>query len=260
MATARETVLQALAELESETGNAAHRLVDITRRAMAISPGFQETTIRTYVTSVMCADAPVHHANHTDDLLRVDRGVYRRVRPEDDLAPIRDRADRSVGATRSASAIDADANTSGDAVSEWHWEGNIQAAMVAHLAGSGWLIRSVADTASRQRGVDIIAERGGERMLVEVKGYPSEYYVRGERRGQRKKTPPSLQARVWFSDLVLSSMLNADDDSDASIVLCLPTVPTYRSLAERTDDSLRRLGFRVAWVAEGGSVEWDSQA
>ena len=36
------------------------------------------TTIRTQVGSVMCANAPVHHLNHTDDLVRVGHGIYRR--------------------------------------------------------------------------------------------------------------------------------------------------------------------------------------
>ncbi len=35
------------------------------------------STIRTHITSRMCADAPDHHAKTYDDLERVERGLYR---------------------------------------------------------------------------------------------------------------------------------------------------------------------------------------
>lgn len=49
-------------------------------------------------------------------------------------------------------------------------EGNVQSRVATHLAATGWSIIRVADTAQRERGVDIIAERAGQRLLVEVKG------------------------------------------------------------------------------------------
>jgi hypothetical protein len=38
---------------------------------------YAESTVRTHVTSRMCADTPDHHAHTYDDLTRVDRGLYR---------------------------------------------------------------------------------------------------------------------------------------------------------------------------------------
>ncbi len=38
---------------------------------------YEESTIRTHITSRMCRDAPRGHAVTYDDLIRVDRGVYR---------------------------------------------------------------------------------------------------------------------------------------------------------------------------------------
>lgn len=37
---------------------------------------YAESTVRTHVTSRMCADTPNHHARTYDDLIRVDRGRY----------------------------------------------------------------------------------------------------------------------------------------------------------------------------------------
>src|SRR5262245_34300836 len=38
----------------------------------------------------------------------------------------------------------------------WFWEGNVQEAIVRYLVAQGYAIHSAADTATRQRGVDII--------------------------------------------------------------------------------------------------------
>ncbi len=73
-----------------------------------------------------------------------------------------------------------------DATTEWWWEGNVQAAVGRHLAADGWSIRRVADTASRERGVDIEANRDSGQLLVQVKGYPSATYVLGPKEGQLK--------------------------------------------------------------------------
>ena len=178
--------------------------------------------------------------------------MYRRAIPSDDLTGLRAEADRTIRRSAGTSAV----QEHGEPESEWFWEGNIQSAMIKHLAADDWAVLSVANTATREHGVDIIARKSGRRILVEVKGYPSKYYVRGENKVQLKKTPPSLQARVWFADLLMSGMLNAGDEPDAAVVLCMPDVPTYRSLEARTADSLDALGFARAWISESGDVEW----
>ena len=128
---------------------------------------------------------------------------------------------------------------------------NSSIAFIAETSGSFGM--SFSDTATRERGIDIVAERDGRRMLVEVKGYPSRYHVRGDRKGQVKKTHPSIQARVWFSDLLLSCMINATNEPQAAVVMCMPDVSTYRSLVEQ---SASRSLFEIVWVSEVGDVSW----
>jgi hypothetical protein len=94
--TARQAVLDAFKRLENRTGWPEFTIQQIVEEVRSTTGEYQETTIRTYVTSVMCVDAPVHHANHTDDLVRVGRGVYRRVEPGDDLADRRREADSRI--------------------------------------------------------------------------------------------------------------------------------------------------------------------
>ena len=97
--------------------------------------------------------------------------------------------------------------SSGDPDAPWYWEGNVQATVAGFLTSEGWVIESVADTASRQQGVDLIATKQTRRLAIEVKGYPGTVYARGERAGQPKPTAPTTQARHWFAQALLTAVL-----------------------------------------------------
>jgi hypothetical protein len=76
--TCRDEILGAFQRLERRHGRKAFDLQDIVQEVQRATDAFQESTIRTHVTSVMCAQAPVNHANASNDLDRVGRGRYRR--------------------------------------------------------------------------------------------------------------------------------------------------------------------------------------
>lgn len=50
---------------------------EVIREGMMTGSWFRESTIRTCITSTMCVNAPAHASNHTDDVVRVARGLYR---------------------------------------------------------------------------------------------------------------------------------------------------------------------------------------
>jgi hypothetical protein len=137
---------------------------------------------------------------------------------------------------------------------EWYWEGNVQAALVAKLKADGWAIVGQADTASRQQGPDVEARRGSTPLLLEVKGYPSTVYVRGERAGQPKPTEPALQARHWFSEALSTTILRKEDFPQAQLAVVFPEVSTYLRLIERSAWALKALGIWVYIVGQGGVV------
>ncbi len=84
-------------------------------------------------------------------LFRIDHGQYRRWRPEDYVRI--GAAPPSLPGVRPATPdVVAPAGTAGDARADWFWEGNVQAALIGHLAATGWQIRQVADTRSRSTG------------------------------------------------------------------------------------------------------------
>jgi hypothetical protein len=90
-----------------------------------------------------------------------------------------------------------------DVTTDWFWEGNVVDALALHLIRKGWLIKSKADTHSKERGVDIHATRKDQTLLVEAKGYPSKEYRDPRRSGEQKRTNPTNQAQQWYSHALL---------------------------------------------------------
>ena len=76
--TGRDAVLDALAQLEPHHRRFELQLKAIVDQVWATTHRYTKATIRTYVTSIMCANAPIHHAIHYNDLERVGPGLYRR--------------------------------------------------------------------------------------------------------------------------------------------------------------------------------------
>jgi hypothetical protein len=95
---------------------------------------------------------------------------------------------------------------------QWPTETNVQAAVVRHIAGQGWQIRKVADTAAKEAGTDIVAQRGAETLGVEVKGYPSAQYADPAKAGQPKKTNPPTQVRHRYAAALLSALRLRDKE------------------------------------------------
>ena len=136
----------------------------------------------------------------------------------------------------------------------WTWEGNIQAAVVRHVANQGWKIRRVANTESREHGIDIEADLDGVSILIEVKGYPSERYRNGPNEGQKKTFGVGAQARTYFGNALLAGVLMRSDNPDDRIVLAFPEVETYATLARRSLGPLGRAGIDIWLVGEDGAV------
>ena len=248
---ARDAILQAFQDLETSTRRAEFQLSEVVSTALRIAPQFEKATIMTYITSVMCTNAPIHHANHTDDLVRVGRGQYRRA-VKGEAPDMRPATAGSRPTQEPTSTSEFPMHT--EPQSEWFWEGNIQAAVVSHLASEHWSILAVADTESRESGADVRAKREGQTLWVEVKGYPSSFYARGPKRGQRKPTTPATQARTWFSNALLTGVLLRSEYPDDLVWLVFADFQTYASLARRINRLLNRNGIEVRLVDEQGSL------
>ena len=114
---------------------------------------------------------------------------------------------------------------------EWFWEGNVVEAICKHLMADGWSIESRANTETHEAGIDILAHKANKRLIVEVKGYPSEANQRGKYKGQPNRQR-GTQARIWFGDVLLSAILRQDAYPDAEIAIAFPDFRTYSALLQ----------------------------
>lgn len=140
-------------------------------------------------------------------------------------------------------------HTDTDSNESWHTEANIQAAIVTWLVGHGWRILSVANTATKAHGIDVVGERGGDRVGVEVKGFPSRSYADPARAEEKKRTSPSTQAAHWYSQAILAAMRLRGKQPDVHSVIALPDMRRYRDLLAETRVPLRSAGITV-WLVD----------
>jgi len=128
--------------------------------------------------------------------------------------------------------------------SYWFWEGNVQSKVINFLVSQKYQIRSVADTASHQIGIDIMAEKDGKKLWVSVKGYP---------RGT-EKTNASTQSRHWFIHAIFDIIEYRERDKEAFLAVAFPDFPSYRNLAKKITWLKSAAKFVYIWVKEDGSV------
>ena len=126
----------------------------------------------------------------------------------------------------------------------WFWEGNVQSKVISFLASQGYHIRSVADTASRQQGIDIVAEKAGKLLWVSVKGYPQ----------GTDKTNPSTEAGHWFKGAIFDIIEYRERDENVLLAVALPDYPRYRSMAQKITWIKPVANFTYYWVRESGEV------
>jgi hypothetical protein len=137
---------------------------------------------------------------------------------------------------------------------DWFWEGHIQAVLRDYLISQGWSLISQADCLKRERGIDLLLERDGRRLAIEVKGFPGTVYARGPKKGQEKPTQPTLQAKHWFGEALLSSIQCQSSNPEYSVAIAFPDHKRYRSLIASTHYALARLTIGVFLIGEKGEV------
>lgn len=74
--TARDEILVVARRLSAASADGTFTVQEVVEAMRRAGSGYAESTVRTHVTSRMCADAPDNHAKVYDDLVRVDHGRY----------------------------------------------------------------------------------------------------------------------------------------------------------------------------------------
>lgn len=137
----------------------------------------------------------------------------------------------------------------------WPWEGAVQDVFADLLVRHGWEIESLADTAKKTHGVDVLATREQRTLGAEVKGYPSATYADPARAHEVKRTKPTTQARHWYAQGILAALLLRDSQPERESLLVLPDVPRYRGLRDSTLRGLEDAQVHVVLLQEGGTYD-----
>lgn len=127
----------------------------------------------------------------------------------------------------SAAATAHTAGSAATAAQLWPWEGAVQTAVASWLTDQGGRVISQADTASKERGTDIVAEVGSHLVHVEVKGWPSSTYADPRRAAETKRTPASVQAAQWFAGAMSTALRLRQTNPDDRVAVALPDKARY---------------------------------
>jgi hypothetical protein len=137
---------------------------------------------------------------------------------------------------------------------DWHAEARVQAMLISHLQREGWKITRSADTAGRERGIDIEATRGTETVAIEVKGFPGRNYADPRRVGEKKRAQPSTQAKGWYGRAILAAMIVQTQRPNVRAAIAFPDFPRYRELYRQTARQLQKCEIELWWVTREGNV------
>jgi hypothetical protein len=204
-ATCRDEVLEAFERLRKATGRTDFTPVEVIAQMRAAGSAYRDSTIRTHV---------VAHMPAAGLLVRVGPGRYRLPR------------DRHLPPEQAAA--------SDESASERVTEDEVKAAVKAWLEAAGW---TVVVAWGRQRGIDIDARRGPERLIIEAKG----------------EALPGPQQVNYFLN-AFGEIVQRMDDPVARHGLALPDHRQYRGLVDRLPALAReRLRLDVFFVRRSGS-------
>lgn len=130
------------------------------------------------------------------------------------------------------------------------YEDDVVNAVMAHLQERGWTIESYA--LADQRGDDIVAVRGTERLVVEAKGEGSS--KTGTARYGLVFTGNQVKTHV---SVAIVRAMRVVSSGTATSAVAFPANDSHRSQVAQVALALRRLGIRVYWVSHDGNVSTD---
>lgn len=137
---------------------------------------------------------------------------------------------------------------------EWFEETNVANKICDFLVKNGYKITKFSKD-KKARGHDIEAEKDGQKVIIEVEGYPSDKYVRGANKGKKKPTNPKLQAKHWFGEALLSLLIAKSKNPGCKITVGLPKFRIYERLLEDISLVMEKLEIGYVLVDENGNLK-----
>jgi hypothetical protein len=123
-------------------------------------------------------------------------------------------------------------------------ENDVVTAVCDFLEGHRWKIVSRCD--ANQRGIDVVAERRGQRLLIEAKGGTSSKSIT-RRYGKAFNT---AQVSDHVANAVFTAMELLSAEPHALVAVALPDDRPHQRQLEGVESALERLGIGAIWVSE----------
>jgi hypothetical protein len=136
---------------------------------------------------------------------------------------------------------------------EWFEETNVATKIRDYLVDTGYSIQKFNDDKTT-KGHDIVAIKDGKTLVVEVKGFPSDKYVNGKNKGQKKRTHPNLQSKHWFSEALTALLTAKSLDWEVTIAMGLPHHDKYLETIEKLRAINEKIGIIYFIVHKDGCV------
>ena len=73
----RNEILECVTKILEQNGNEEFTIQEVIDCMRRKDSTYEDSTIRTHITSRLCTNAPDHHAVTYNDLIRTNRGTYR---------------------------------------------------------------------------------------------------------------------------------------------------------------------------------------
>ena len=137
---------------------------------------------------------------------------------------------------------------------EWFEETNVSRKIRDFLVQNGYEITKFCED-KREKGHDIEAIKDGRKIIMEVKGYPSDKYVIGRYKGEKKPTHPNSQAKHWFGEALLSLLKAKSKNPECKIIIGLPIFKVYEGLLEDINFVMGKMEIGHILVDEDGNIE-----
>lgn len=137
---------------------------------------------------------------------------------------------------------------------DWFHESNVQALVKNHLKHEFGTPTKEANCLKLKKGPDLLFSKNGIDLQIEIKGYPSDKYVRGEKFGEKKKTSPKTQAKHWFAQVLRDVIIAKGKNQKLEIAIGLPKYEVYETLWKYSLWATKKLCLKCYWVSEKGSV------
>jgi Holliday junction resolvase-like predicted endonuclease len=139
---------------------------------------------------------------------------------------------------------------------EWFEETNVLRKIREYLEAEGWEILK-ANEDKTQKGEDIRASKNDKTLVVEVKGYPSDKYVKTTAKykaGEKKPTKPKVQAGHWFAEALFELEIRKSKEPNIQIALGLPLMKRYQNLLNGVEYVKDQLRITCYFSDENGKV------